>query len=111
MTVKKLELRVGSKLYVFIGLEQEMNVLVAKRDKLAIEALKKGEEIGWPEEGSAEWVTIDPVIDVTKEGSAQYTWEKSGDRVKCIRRRMKRWKDGKVEAVEKHVVYKNIFVS
>jgi len=44
-------------------------------------ALKKGHKVQW-QDGSQQWQTTDFVLDTSKQGSAQFTWDKSGNKVK-----------------------------
>lgn len=59
-----------------IGAEAVKKVIAkAKR------AMKTGSTITW-EDGSEEWMHYEPVIDMEKLGSEQFTWDASGDRIK-----------------------------
>ena len=44
-------------------------------------ALKQGHRVQWAD-GSQQWQTTATVLDSSKQGSAQYTWDKSGNKVK-----------------------------
>jgi hypothetical protein len=44
-------------------------------------ALKKGLKVQWAD-GRQQWETTMQVFDSSKEGSAQFTWDSSGDKVK-----------------------------
>ena len=53
------------------------------KDK-ALSRLNKGDGITW-EDGKEQWYDYLEIIDVTKTGSEMFTWDRSGDRVKCRR--------------------------
>lgn len=55
--------------------------VVAEAIEEGKQALKKGKKVEW-NDGSQQWETTVAVFDSTKEGSAQYTWDKSGNKVK-----------------------------
>jgi hypothetical protein len=45
-------------------------------------ALRAGHAVRW-EDGSREWWVLEERVDVTKKGSDQYQWDKSGNRVRA----------------------------
>lgn len=84
--------QVGETLFVF---DHETKEKVAEQ----IEAeLRKGKTRYNPD-GSTEWISVSPICDHTKSGSAAYTWDRSGNRVKCERHRCFKTKDGEITKV------------
>lgn len=60
------------------------------------------------QDGSEEWIVDEVVHDPTQEGSAQYQWDKSGNRVKHARVRYTKTPQGKVTRKVESVIYKAI---
>jgi hypothetical protein len=52
--------------------------------ELAKKALAKGKVVVW-EDKRKQWINTDCITDTSKEGSAVWTWDASGNRVKCER--------------------------
>jgi len=50
----------------------------------ARKALAKGKVVVW-EDRRKQWINTDCITDTSKEGSEVWTWDKSGNRVKCER--------------------------
>ena len=59
------------------------------------------------QDGSSEWIVDEVVIDPTQEGSAQYVWDKSGNRAKHARVRYTRDAQGNMTRQVESVVYKS----
>ena len=57
--------------------DETFAVVEAKAKK----AMAKGATIQW-EDGRKEWIAVSHKVDLTKRGSAMYTWDKAGDKVK-----------------------------
>lgn len=66
--------RCGNTLYVFDETEEQRIAQVIEQRMLkgAMQILN---------DGTKRWIEYDPVIDTTKEGSEQYKWDKSGNKV------------------------------
>ncbi len=68
--------KIGGTLYIYDE---------GKRDAVVAEILRKARRTGemayFPM--CRVWFVNDPIVDTTKSGSAQYTWSKDGNRVKC----------------------------
>ena len=60
------------------------------------------------QDGSEEWIIDEVVYDPTQEGSAQYKWDKTGNRAKHARVRYTKTKQGKVTRKVESVIYKVI---
>lgn len=60
------------------------------------------------QDGTSEWVCDEVVCDPTQEGSAQYQWDKNGNRVKHARVRYVKNSQGKVTRKVESVVYKSL---
>ena len=58
-------------------------------------------------DGSREFITCDVIFDPTKEGSARYKWDRSGDRVAYNKTFVKVTPDGTVTKEKMRVVYKS----
>jgi len=86
--------RIGSTLYVFD---------TASEAKVRENILPDGEAIVFTDK-SSEWIVDEPVVDTSKSGSAQYTWDKTGNRVRHARCQYNRDAAGNVtRKVLKHV--------
>lgn len=60
------------------------------------------------EDGTAEWIIDEAVTVPGASGSAAYTWDRSGNRVKYARYRCLRFVDGKVTKTLERYVYKSL---
>ena len=56
--------------------------------------------------GAAEWIIDEAVVDLSKSGSDQYTWDRSGNKVKHARKRYKRDAAGNVASTVERFIYK-----
>lgn len=69
--------KVGTTLYIYDD---------GNKDKVVDQILRKirrtGESAKFP--FATVWFAREPIVDTSKSGSAQYTWAKDGNRVKCL---------------------------
>ncbi len=86
---KLLQKRIGGMLFIYDDGTKPQIEAKAKR------ALANGESVVRPD-GTEEWITYNPIIDTTKVGSKQYTWDKNGERVKSEKVRYLKSKDGTI---------------
>jgi DhnA family fructose-bisphosphate aldolase class Ia len=70
--------KVGTTLNVIMGNEEECDAKIAEFIK---KARKTGEEVVLQDRRV--WFSKNPIVDLKKKGSAQYRWDRSGNRVKC----------------------------
>lgn len=80
---KKINIRtvvIGTTLYIC---DDETIPRIAKKANAAVE---RGLAVTW-EDGSKEWVTYDPIWNKDKEGSAQFNWDKTGNKIEVVRKR------------------------
>jgi hypothetical protein len=100
MNVKQTSRRVGDTLHVFLGTDgdnfDEKIAGLEQPDGHAVEAA----------DGSAVWIADAEVVDTTKSGSDQYTWDKSGNRIKHARTRFVRDASGNVTQTVLRFIYK-----
>lgn len=59
-------------------------------------------------DGSAEWVADIEVVDTTKQGSNQYTWDKTGNRIRHARTRFTKASSGEITSVVEKFIYKKM---
>ena len=99
-------MRHGETLHVFAGLaadsQQRDEWLQNLRDALTV----GGDALQFPD-GSSEWLGDEAIVDTSKSGSEQYTWDKAGQRVKCRRSTYYRDAAGNVEAKFCRIVWRN----
>lgn len=78
-------------------------------EKKAQKAMREGRAVtwNWPH-GPTQWFEDYEILDLDKSGSAIYTWDKSGNRVKCERYLITRDKDGEVTKEFTKHVYKSL---
>lgn len=69
------------------GVGDELRALAKKA------LMHQGKVVVW-EDKRKQWVNTDCITDTTKEGSAVWTWDASGNRVKCERTLHTMHKDG-----------------
>ena len=71
---------------------REVNVIVGeiteeqqkKLERKVSRAMSAGLQVEWPD-GSRQWIDISPLynFDASDAGTSGYTWDASGDRIKC----------------------------
>lgn len=71
-----LTIRVGNTLNIC---QPETRHIVEKQAKAA---MMRGETVVW-EDGREQWVIFNEIIDLTKSGSARWTWDRKGGKVKA----------------------------
>lgn len=89
--------KIGDTVYVF----DEQSEARVKRENI----LPDGHAANFFDKTS-EWLIDEPIIDTTKTGSAQYVWDKSGNRVKCQRCRYRKDASGTVTQTVERTVFK-----
>lgn len=97
ITVAKAEALKAGKFagWKFTKIEGDLQICDAgaypKIQKLAEKALIAGKMVQWDwPEGPVEWIVDEVEFDNSQDGSAAYTWDKSGNRVRFRRYRMTR---------------------
>jgi hypothetical protein len=60
------------------------------------------------EDGSEEWIIDEPIVDLSKSGSDQYIWDKSGNRCKHNRVRYQKNSAGQVSSTIERTIYKEL---
>ena len=72
--------QINDELHVAIGTEAVEDL----RELATTMLMKKGAVVTW-NPNFKQWVDAEVIVDTSKEGSAQFTWDASGNRVKCNR--------------------------
>ncbi len=86
---------IGETAHVFIFIEKEADHFAKRIERLAMQAIDA--EATVTEKGVSRWLVIAPLFDHTKEGSARYTWDTSGNRVRVERYIKTRLADGTLD--------------
>ena len=69
---------------------REVNVIVGeiteeqqkKLERKVSRAMSAGLQVEWPD-GSRQWIDISPLYNFDESAASGYTWDASGDRIKC----------------------------
>lgn len=60
----------------------------ARAREIGEAAIKKGHAVTWAD-GRKQWITVEPEVDLDEPNeSDRYTWDRSGDRIRCTRKRV-----------------------
>jgi hypothetical protein len=81
-------IRVGDIINVFSNTVSITAQIHAKAER----ALMRGTQVTW-EDGRMEWIEVHQRVDTKKTGSAQYTWDKTGEKVLADVYRVTKHKD------------------
>lgn len=82
-TGKKINIHVitiGNTVYIC---DDETRPRIVKKANTAVE---RGFSVTW-EDGSKEWVTYDPIWNANRDRSAQFNWDKTGNKIETVRKR------------------------
>lgn len=88
--------RIGDTLYVFDA---------ASESKVRENIVPDGHAM--QSNGQSEWIIDEPVVDVSKGGSAAYTWDRTGNKIKYSRIRCVKDSSGKVTRKFMRFVFKS----
>lgn len=94
-TLLKTKVRHGDTLHVFMGEQADSGELAAWLDNLRDSLVVGGDALQF-EDGSREWLEDVAMVNHDEFGSKQYTWDRSGNKVKCVRLRCRAVADGTV---------------
>jgi len=91
-TSVKRSIQIGDTLHLLIGADtQEIDVIAEKKIKAA---LATGQTV--IENGVSTWIGTSEVLNQNKSGSAAYTWDKSGNKIKIEKFLVTKTADGAV---------------
>lgn len=76
--IRKVIITLGTTVWINLFTDRETHMIEAATKK----AMAKGATIQWAD-GRKEWIEVREQTDGTKRGSAMYTWDKSGNKVKA----------------------------
>ena len=78
IVIRKIRITTATVEEINLFTDADREMIEAKAKK----AMARGATITW-EDGRKEWIEAREKVDATKQGSAMYTWDKSGDKVKA----------------------------
>jgi len=101
MRIHRIKVSTGEEATIYLCDDENLAAITAKAEK----AMKAGATVTW-QDGRQQWINDDILFDSSKNGSAAFQWDRSGNRVKHERFLVTRTPDGQIRTEAVGTVFK-----